>query len=105
MENIQTSQVKAKANPARLAILLSVFLCLGWWAFLGNPLDPIRPETVQRIRLGMTEKNVIALFGRKADWELARRSGTLRCWTGRNWSVAVEFDTLDKVTGSIVKEG
>lgn len=97
----------------------SIWLGIGGIAVAGSllalaiiPRDPLRPETVADIRLGMTESEVESVLGRAADYEydpgdivgsMPPVAGTdpvwERVWIGPRGAVIVHFDARGVVCG------
>jgi hypothetical protein len=75
---------------------LLALLSLGWMvsARLLWP-DPVCPEAVERITVGMTAGEVEATFGRGADDVIPGRNFDHYRWLGASGSVWVTFDLTD----------
>jgi hypothetical protein len=97
----------------RRGVILGVLLVLagavgaGCWLLLS---DPINPWAEGRLRVGMTEPEVLAILGRPADrayhpWHVAvfmppapdTSPEWEKAWVGQEWVILVHFDEVGKV--------
>lgn len=77
-----------------MALLLGLAM-VGLTAFLVATQDPINQTNLDRIQVGMTKKEVIAILGREG--EPFERFWLTDVWYGRKHSIMITFDLEGQV--------
>jgi hypothetical protein len=84
-------------------LTLAMFLVVmaGLVVFLAVTRDPINETNFNKIQVGMTKKEVVAILGREAEPELIWRA---HVWYGNKHTILVRIDEQDLVASKDIRE-